>query len=224
MARLAHLMMLGALLLAMLCRAHAQNPQSPDQNGKQGEQQASQPSGENSAEQPPQLDPDVDPRCDFGPPQPALVGADYADYHVARNRGDESKPPQQLTETATLADGTRLAVVSNSCVDSFGHEFRFTYAHAAHAAEDTAFWAAAASSAVVELHLSTGAGGELTELRAFLERAPKLPRHGSRVEQCHDLTQPQTGGCSWESHGSYVLTIEHKGGATKVVVSVDHSG
>jgi hypothetical protein len=167
--------------------------------------------------------PDADPRCDFNPPSAVLVAADYADYHVKRNH-DESRPPQQLTETAALADGTRVTVVSDSCVDSFGREFRFRFAHASHASSDTAFWAATVSKVLSELHLDGDIGSEVSDLRDFLARAPKLHRHRNDVVQCHDKTQPEDGSCSWESHGSYRLSVERKGDGIEVDIGVEYSG
>jgi hypothetical protein len=221
--RLVYAPILIALLLAMLGGARAQNSQPSEASAEHAAPQTSQSASEVSAEQPAGVDPDLDPRCDFNPPKPALIAADYAGYHVERNHGSDFTSPQQLTETATLVDGTRVSVVSDACVDSFGREFRFTFPHTTHAARDTAFWAAAASKALADLKLSSDVGNEVPELRDFLARAPKLHRKGSRVVQCHDLTQPDDGDCNWESHGSYILTIQHKGSATEVVVSIDYS-
>jgi len=219
-----HGSILVALLVVALGSAQAQNPQSPTQTvGKDAQQQVSTPASDSSTEQPAKPDPDVDPRCDFNPPKPALIAADYADYRVKMNHGDESRTPQELTETAKLVDGTRLAVVSDACVDSFGREFRLTFVRPAHAAKDTEFWAAAAGKALADLHLSDDVGNEVSDLRDFLVRAPKLRRDKNRVVQCHDSTQPDDDDCNWESHGSYILTIEPKGAAMQVIVSVDYS-
>jgi hypothetical protein len=211
------------LLLATLVSAFFQKAPRLEQLPEQPAPESSKASADLPTEQPPEPDPDVDPRCDFNPPKAALVAADYANYHVERNRGDESRSPQQLIETATLADGTRLTVISDACVDSFGRNFRFRFVRAARAAKDMAFWAATASKALSDLHMSDDAGNEVSELRDFLTRAPRLRRQGNRVVQCQDRTQPDDATCDWESHGSYMLKVERRKGWIEVEVSVDYS-
>lgn len=169
-----------------------------------------------------EIDAHADPRCTFRPPAAALVAAHYPDYRAQRSIDDPNRSPGDLTETATLADGTRLRVVSYGCVDSTGHTFEFTYARPQHAAKETAFWAAQAhrSFAALALHEVPGA----QQLGDWLVHAGTLKRRDDKIVQCHDKTQPPDNVCNWDSGGGFSLAIQARGDAIAVTVGVDYSG
>ena len=169
------------------------------------------------------IDAEPDPRCDFNPPAPALVGSRYADYHAVRNRDDPNQSPGKLTESATLDDGTRLRVVSYGCVDSTGHTFESTYTNATHDAKDVAFWANQARATLASIGLGEQVYG-VNELRDWLGRAGTLKRHGNKVVQCHDNTQPSDDTCDWQSGGSFSIAVEQHGTEVSVTIGVDYSG
>jgi len=164
-----------------------------------------------------------DPRCDFKPPAPALIAARYADYRAERNRDDTKGSPGDLTETATLGDGTRVRVLSYGCVDSTGHTFEFTYAKSQHAAKDVAYWAAQARTTLDTLALADNVYGA-QELQAWLAHAAALKVQDHKIVQCHDKTQPPDNSCNWNSGGEFSLAIEARRDTIVVTVGVDYSG
>lgn len=170
-----------------------------------------------------QADPAADPRCNFDAPPAALVAARYADYRATRNRDGVDQSPGDLTETATLADGTRVRVVSYGCVDSFGHDFSFTYDHTQHAAKETAFWTGQARMTLAGLALNGQVLGA-DELRDWLTHAARLKLRGGKIVQCRDKTQPPDNECAWRTGGSFSLAIEPHGDAIEVTLGVDYSG
>lgn len=170
------------------------------------------------------IDAEADPHCDFNPPHAALIAARYPDYHADRAGSDDrNRSPGDLIETATLADGTRVRVLSYGCVDSFGHTFTFTYAKPAHAAKELAFWAQQAHTTLAALALSEHVIG-LKDLNEFLARAGTLKRHGNKIVQCQNGTQPADDTCDWYSHGGIALGVERRGETIEVTLGVDYSG
>lgn len=205
---------LSTLLAATLAAANA----APTPAEPPAQAQASAP----AAEDEPPADPSADPRCDFAPPAAALVAARYADYLAVRNT-DPSREPQELVESATLADGTRVRVLSHACVDSFGNDFEFTFGKPKHGAGDLAFWAKQTRATLDALALSEHVIG-VKDLHEFLARATTLKRRGHSIRQCRDGTQPAGGECNWSSRGSLSLRVEDRGAAIQVTFGADYSG
>lgn len=164
-----------------------------------------------------------DPRCDFNPPGATLIAARYADYRAVRHRDDPNRSPGDLTETATLADGTRVRIESHGCVDSFGHDFVFRYAHPAHAAKDVVFWLQQARTTLDALALTDSPIG-VDALRTWLTRAATLKHHGNKIVQCANTTQPADNDCDWRSGGGYSFAVEARDGAIEVTIGTDFSG
>jgi hypothetical protein len=159
---------------------------------------------------------DNDPRCDFGPPDSVLVAAHYKDYRSDRNHGDTTQPPQRLTETATLDDGVVVTAISDSCVDSFGYELRFTFPASSHDASDFAYWTQTTAAKLAQLQLSAEAARRLPDLTTFLLSVPSLRKGNGTVMQCRDGSQPVKNDCSFESGGLFVFDVKQRAGKTEI--------
>ena len=152
----------------------------------------------------------ADNGCSFNPPAPMLQAKAYAGY--AFKRGAQNN----ATEKVQLRSNLRLEIAMGQCVDLIVHTFTFTAVDAAKGRHDDRYWFDLARSEIAALKRKETVTD--AELDQFLLRARTLaPQAGAR-SACKDGSKAESGQCTWESGGGFIVEVKKTG--ANVTVSV----
>jgi hypothetical protein len=154
----------------------------------------------------------ADDVCNFHMSMPLLERGVYRSHTYTERKDDNA------TETAELAAGVRIEIVSSGCVDSSSRTYTLTYSGTAAPERTLAQWAGLAQRELDGLRYLEGAKDQVRETVAFAGSVAAAERTGNKFIRCADDSVPPDGECSWNTGGTRAIEVRRAPGAVRVIL------
>lgn len=159
----------------------------------------------------------IEDPCNFHASKPLLQHGVYKDHAYTERDNDNA------TETAELATGVKIEIVSAGCVDSSARTYTLTYPAAALPERTLAQWADAVRRELDGLSYIDGAKDSLHGTLAFAGSVAASPGTGDTLVRCADDSVPPDGECAWSTGGRQAIEIRRTRGAVEVILEESSS-
>jgi hypothetical protein len=159
----------------------------------------------------------TDDPCNFHASEPLLQRGVYEDHRYTERDNDNA------TETARLAAGVKLKIVSVGCVDSSGRTYTLTYPAAALPDRTLAQWADVARHELDGLSYLDGAKDSVRDTVAFAGSVAASQASGDKFVRCADDSTPPDGDCTWSTGGRHAIEVRRARGAIEVILEESSS-